>query len=89
MKRMRTILCLVCAIVMVSCASVKEKAREYATKLHYAKTVKEHTEIFNEMQDYRKGLDPKERAEFDKEHANRERELTKHDLENSAKRGSE
>jgi hypothetical protein len=71
---------------MISCASVKEKAKEYATRLHYAKTIEEHTEIFNDMQEYRNDLDPSERAEFDKVHAETERELTKRDLEKSAQK---
>lgn len=81
MKRMWTILCLVCAFAMVSCASIKEKAREHTTKIHYAKTYEEKEAKCKEKREYREDLSAEERAEYDKECAKVERELTQKDFE--------
>ena len=87
MKRMWTILCLVCAIAMVSCASIKEKAREHTTQIHYAKTYEEKEAKCKEQREYREDLSTEEKAEYDKECAKVERELTQKDFE-QAKNGS-
>jgi hypothetical protein len=87
MKRMRIILCLVCALAVIGCASVKEKAREHTTQIHYAKTHEERAAKCKEQREYREDLSPEEKAEYDKECAKVERELTQKDFE-QAKNGS-
>ena len=85
MKRLWTLICIVCAVAMISCASVKEKAREFATQMHDAGLDKKKiTEIYEEKEEYRKGLSEEEKKEFDKEYADTEFKLTQEDLKKSS-----
>jgi hypothetical protein len=69
---------------MISCASVKEKAVEFATQMHEAGLdQKRINDIYKDKEEYRKDLSPEERAEFDKTYAETERKLAKEDFKKS------
>lgn len=87
MKKGSIIIYLMAVVAMTSCASVKEKAKEFATQLHDADTnIEKITKIEKEVLEYRSDLSQEEKAEFDKAFVEAENKLTQKEFENSSNR---